>query len=271
MPGSHASVFDDPDDFAAALGRDGVVGLLPTGRGQFRARLTRVALHRLRLSFAEEKEPRIAFHIVPAGHILIAFPTVSGQSAVWGGIAVRAGEIVGFGPQQPLHIRAVGPYCWGSILVPSVELCEYGRALGGCELAVPAAARWAPRASVRRLRHFHRAAIRMAEARCSSLADTEAAHGLEQQLIHALVDCLSAGAAECDAPAAGRDLLARFEDELRYRPPQRIADICATLAVSQPMLRACCRQHLGMPPGRYLRLRAQASRRSGSVSDRAPM
>lgn len=260
MPGSNSSVFGDPDEFAAALGRDGVVGLLPTGRGQFCARLTQVALHRLRLSFAEEKEPRIAFHVVPPDRVLVAFPIGAALSAVWGGIAVRAGEIVSFGPGQPLHIRAGSPCCWGSVLMPCADFLEYGRALSGCELVMPVAARWRPpRASLRRLFHFHRAAIRMAEARSGSLADMEAAHGLEQQLIHALVECLSAGTAECEAPAAARDrdLLARFEDSLRNEPSPRIADICTMVGVSQRVLRARCKEQLGMPPSGYLRLRAQ--------------
>jgi hypothetical protein len=35
----------------------------------------------------------------------------------------------------------------------------------------------------------------MAQTRPQALADAEAAHGLEQQLIHAVVDCLSSGSA----------------------------------------------------------------------------
>jgi len=44
MPGSRASVFGEAEDFQAALSADRVAGLLVTGRGQFRARLTQVRL-----------------------------------------------------------------------------------------------------------------------------------------------------------------------------------------------------------------------------------
>jgi len=67
MPGSRASVFGEAEDFQAALSADGVAGLLVTGRGQFRARLTQVALERLRLAAVEEGQSRIAFIAVPAG------------------------------------------------------------------------------------------------------------------------------------------------------------------------------------------------------------
>jgi len=52
MPGSVTSVFSEPGDFEAALREEGGLGLLVTGRGQFRARLTQVKLHRMRLSAA---------------------------------------------------------------------------------------------------------------------------------------------------------------------------------------------------------------------------
>jgi hypothetical protein len=47
MPGSVTSMFSEPDEFETALRKEGALGLLVTGRGQFRARLTQIALHRL--------------------------------------------------------------------------------------------------------------------------------------------------------------------------------------------------------------------------------
>ena len=83
MPGSVTSVFSEPEDFEAALREDGVVSMLITGPGRFRARLTRVTLHRLRLLVAEEHLPRIAFVAVPADAIPVLLPTGSGSSPLW--------------------------------------------------------------------------------------------------------------------------------------------------------------------------------------------
>ena len=103
----------------------------------------------------------------------------------------------------------------------------------------------------------------MAEVRPVILVDAEAAHGLEQQLIHALVECLSAGPAHETAPATLRhqDIVVRFEGLLEAQPERnlRIAEICAALGVSEKTLRSVSAEHLGMSPTRYLRLRRMYS------------
>jgi AraC-like DNA-binding protein len=258
MPGSLASVFGELEDFEAALREDGVLGMLITGPGRFRVRLTQITLHRLRLLAAEEHLPRIAFVAVPADAVLVLLPIGSGSSPLWGGIGIRAGEIMTLGPGLRVHARTDGPCRWGAIRLPAEHLARYGRALSGAELAVPQlVARWQPPPAARReLHQLHRAANRAVEIRSGLLADGEAAHGLEQQLINALVDCLSAGPLDEDVSAhRHRDILAQFEDLLEMQPFLRVAEICAAVGVSDRMLRSCCEEQLGVSPSSYLRLR----------------
>jgi AraC-like DNA-binding protein len=258
VPSSVTSVFSEPDDFHAALREDGVLGMLITGPGRFRARLTQITLHRLRLLAAEEHLPRIAFVAVPADAILVLLPIGGGSSPIWGGMAMRAGEIITIGPDQRVHARTDGPCRWGTIRLPAQDLARYGRALSGAGFAVPQfVARWQPPPADRReLRQLHQAAIRAAEIRAGLLAHGEAAHGLDQQLIHSLVECLSAGSMDEDVSAQRhRDILARFEGLLEMQPFLRLAEICAAFGVSDRMLRKCCDEHLGVSPSSYLRLR----------------
>jgi AraC-like DNA-binding protein len=258
VPRTLTSVFSEPDDFQAASREEGVVGFLVTGRGQFRARLTQIALHRLRLAGGEEELSRVAFITVPADMVLVSFPIGERASPVWGGIETRTGEMMTLGAGERVYARSSGPCGWGAIQVPAEDLVEYGRTLSGDGFVVPPAARWRPpTVAGRNLRSLHRAAIRMAEARSGTLIDIEAVHGLEQQLIHALIECLSAGSAEEETPAARRHraIPARFEDLLLAEPFPQITEICAALDVSARMLRECCKKHLGMGPGRYRRLR----------------
>ena len=257
MPGSRASVFGEPEDFEAALSADGVAGLLVTEHGQFRARLTQVELDHLRLTAVEESQPRIAFVTVPAGAILVSFPIEEGPSPIWGGTEVRMGEMITFGGGERLHARTLGPSRWGAVQAADQQLVRYGRALSGAAFVVPPAARWRPPpAAMRQLRHLHRAAIRMAEARAGALTDAQAAHGLEQQLIHALIECLSTGVTDNEPSAARhRGVLARFEDLLVAEPSLRMADMCAALGASDRLLRECCKKHLGMGPSGYRRVR----------------
>jgi AraC-like DNA-binding protein len=251
-------VFGEAEDFEAALSADGVGGLLVTGHGQFRARLTQVELDQLRLTAVEESQPRIASVTVPAGTILVSFPIEEGPSPVWGGTEVRTGEMITFGRGQRLHATTLGPSRWGAIQAVDQQLTRYGRVLTGAGFAVPHAARWRPPpAAARQLRYLFRAAIRMAEARAGALTDAQAAHGLEQQLIHALIECLATGLTEHETSAAcrHRGILARFEDLLVAEPSLRMAEICAALGISGRMLRECCKKHLGTGPSCYLRLR----------------
>ncbi len=140
MPSSVTSVFSEAEDFEVALREEGCLGLLVTGPGAFRARLTRVALHRLRLSAAEEHLPRVALVAVPADMILVSLPSGSGPALIWGGVRLGAGDIMTLGAGRRLHMRTDGPCRWGPIWLPAAELARYGGAMMGAAFAVPCAA-----------------------------------------------------------------------------------------------------------------------------------
>jgi AraC-like DNA-binding protein len=255
MPGSFTAVFGEPDDYQAALSAAGVLTLLVTGHGQFHARLTEIGLHRLRLAAGEEETARIAALAVPAGTVLVALAVGGRKPPMWAGAEPEAAEILTAGPGERLHERTRGATRWGRIQVPQCDLAEYGCSLTGRLLAAPPGiARWRPApTAIRTLRQLHRTAVGIARFRPDPLADDAAAHGLEQQLIHALIKCLSSATVHRETPAARRhrDLLARFEDLLAAGSLRPMADLAAGLGVSERLLRACCVVHLGMSPARY--------------------
>jgi AraC family ethanolamine operon transcriptional activator len=258
MPGSVISLFSELDEFQAALREDGVFNLLNTEKGQFRARLTQVTLHHLRLSAGDEYLSRVGFVAVPGDTLLLALPLGDRPAPVWGGIEMRVGELITVGPGQRVHARSDGSCQWGAIRLLAEEFIQYGGALRGAEFIVPSVAKWRPpRAALRQLRHLHHAAMRTAEARSGVPADSEAAHGLEQQVIHALVESLSAGPVyeETETARRHRGILGRFEELLEAEPPPTISHIVAALGVSPRMLRECCGKNLGMDPSCYRRLR----------------
>jgi hypothetical protein len=74
MPSSVSQTFDEQDEFETAFRAEGCHGLVVTGRGQFRAQLTQIALHFLHLSAAEEQLARVAFMAVPGDMVLLTFP-----------------------------------------------------------------------------------------------------------------------------------------------------------------------------------------------------
>jgi len=243
------------------LRTEGCLGLLVTGRGRFRARLTQVSLHHFRLSATDEQLPRITFLAVPDDTIVVSLPRDHGFAAICGGIRIGAGEIMTLGAGERLHVRTEGRCRWGWIWLPALELVRYGSALTGTAFAISSAARsWRPRPAIgRHLRHLHSAAIRLVESGSNALADGEAAHGLEQQLIETLVEALSTGAAiETSAATRERqDVALRLEALLQTQPerPFRMAEICAALGVSEQTLRLSCEEQLGMGPIEYARRR----------------
>jgi hypothetical protein len=109
----------------------------------------------------------------------------------------------------------------GVDLFPTAELVSYGSALTGEAFAVPSAGRWRLRpAMIRHLRHLHSAGIRAAEDSSKVFIGGEEAHGLEQQLIEARVECLSNGSvieATC-AIGGHQDVAVRFAALLQAQP-----------------------------------------------------
>lgn len=261
MPVSVTSVFTEPDDLAAALTHEGSRRLVVTGQGQFRARLTRVALDSLRLLAGDELLARIAFVGVPDHMVLVALPRGAHPAPIYGGISMQAGEIMTLGPGTCAHIRTDGPSRWSAILAPVRDLARYGRDLTDNAFARPMCIRqWRPpRTASRHLQHLHATAIRAIEFRQGELIGREAAHGLDQQILEDVIECLSNGSVATKTPFMGRHLhiMVRFETLLENESDaaQPLAGIAATLGVSPRVLRYCCQMHIGMTPAAYLRLR----------------
>ena len=266
MPRSVMSVFSEPDEFQAALREEGVLNLLVTGPGKFRTRLTQVTLHHLRLLAGEERLSRIVFAAVPVDTLFVSWPVDDRPGPIWDGVGLRVGEMITLGPGQRIHSRTDGLCHWAAIRLSAEELAQYARALTGAAFVVPPVARWQPpRGALRQLRYFHQAAVRTAKAPSGVLADKETAHGLEQQMIHVLVQSLSKGPidAETEATCRRRGTVARFEDLLEAEPIPRITEIGPSLGISPRMLRDFCKKNLGMGPSRYRRLRGmQRARRA---------
>jgi AraC-like DNA-binding protein len=261
MPAITTSVFSVPEDFQAALCDEGAASLVVTGHGRFLARLTKVELHLLRLAAAEEHLPRIGFLAVPAD-MIVSFPVGNRPAPIYGGVRPLKGQIMTFAPGHRLHVRTEGPGHWGAIWLPSQELAGYFKDLTGSTLTVPGHAQlWRPPPAVgRRLLQLHAAAVRAAEVRPEVIVDAEAAHGMEQQLIDALVECLSAGPLKVKKQVSQKHqgIAARFEDLLQTQPDRhlRVEDLSKAIGVSDRLLRRCCTEDLGMSPTSYIRLRA---------------
>ena len=260
MRGSVISAFSEPEEFEVAMSGKGHIDLIFTGKGRFRAQSTEVRLLHLRLASVDERLPRIAFFRAPPETILVALSNGQGTAPIWGGIRMQGGELITLGAGQCAHMRTEGPCRWGAIWLPVRQLIHYGGALTGAATPPPPAlCHWQP--PLRLGRQLHRllwAAVRTTEARSLLIAGAAAAHGLEQQLIHLLVDCLSAKPIGMAAPAMQRriEMMTKFEVLIRSHREDKLSAsfISAALGVSARRLREHCKDHLGMSPMSYVRL-----------------
>jgi AraC-like DNA-binding protein len=260
MPSSGTSTYVDPDDYQAMF-REGRINLVLARAAGFKARQTWVEFGHLHLLRSEENLPRIAYVSLAPERMFVGFPKDSGSLPIWGGVKLRSGDIVMHGRGERMHYRTSAASRWGYISLAPEHLAAYGRAIAGFDLAAPTVGRiLRPTGRAKaELLSLHAQACHLAETKPKMIAHPEVARSLEQQLAHALVDCLIADEVYDPTPTKRhyRNIIARFEKVLvgRLDRPLRVPDVCATIEVSERTFRTCCAEFLGLSPGLYIRLR----------------
>ncbi len=108
-----------------------------------------------------------------------------------------------------------------------------------------------------RLRHLHAKICDLAATTPSILSHSEAARALENEVLHALVNCFVGSGGHVPTQRRHIEIVNAFERVLTQRlsEPLTVARISAEIGVPERTMRACCLDILGMSPSRYLRLR----------------
>jgi AraC-like DNA-binding protein len=260
MPSSAVRVFTNPDDYAASI-RATNAEFTVTGRGQFTAKLTRIDLHRLWMQRAFDNLPRIAHPTSIAGRAPVSFRTKPGPSLLTDGLEMHSTNIVHHSDGQSYYRRSSGLAAYASMSLPVGDMVSFGAAIAGIDLTPPKdpLIHRPPRSALAKLQRLHAAAGDLAEKAPEIIANPEAARGLEQALIEAMVGCLGARPRRDNSLAQGQHaiVMRRFRRAVEENPeqPLYIPEICKAIGVSDRTLRLCCQEHLGMGPKRYLLLR----------------
>lgn len=270
------SVMSDPYTLRDALRAEGLIDFAITGEGHCRARLTQVTLDGLRVAAIEETLPRIAFVKVPADRVLISLPLDRASRLYWGSMSGRADELVTLTSGAEIHTRIEGPCRWGNIWFSVENFARYTKALLGQTLALPDhACIWRPPSgTARALRRAHAETIRAAETRPTAIGEAEPAHGLEQQLVHAAIDCLAGRPSPPSRASQRRHRLMSSLERLVADHPHgdlTVAALSGALGVSDHALRRSCKLQLGMSPSSYLRLcRRRSTASAPAATNRRP-
>lgn len=261
MIGSRVLAFTDPLPYQDAI--RAVQGeVFVTERGEYHAELIQINLPRLWLQRGYESLPRILRAEVSTSRAPIDFlPEASPPMTRNSGQDLSHDDIVFHGVGSTVHRRDSAASHWAAMSLSAEELSATAAVISGHDLSAPPDTTLIRPAgtSMARLRNLHEATVRLAKAAPEMLKISEVARALEQALLHAMITCLSEGRPIAAGGGTRRHatIVARLEQLLaeNYDQPLYLAEICAATGVSERTLRACCHEHLGMGPIRYLWLR----------------
>ena len=260
MPSSTARTFSDPDDYAAAI-RQGTVETTITERGCFNAKLIRIDLHCLWMQRLSENLPRILHVDGWGGRAIITFRTQTGPSLLHNGVELQPENIVRLSAGQSFYQHSRGGVGFAGMSLPVADMGSLGATMAGSELTPPRDTLIVtpPPGAMAKLQRLHAAAAHLAENAPEIIANASAAHGLEQELIEAMVGCVGTSEVHEDSVAQRQHelIMRRFRRVVEENPekPLYIPEICKTIGVSERTLRVCCQEQLGVGPKRYLLFR----------------
>jgi AraC-like DNA-binding protein len=268
MPDSAVRTFTDPEAYHAAMRHAQAEGVV-TARGNFRAESTTIQLDRLSLQRSKETLPRTVYSAIDPKVFGIVFATCTDQQAYVNGHEFSRGDVIVFRAGSMGHNRSSTACQWGSIALTHQDAATAGEKIIGRELIAPQFTRRVtpPPLLLSRLLSLHEAAGHLAKTAPDILVQPEVARSLEQGLLHAMVACINGGETAQTSSAHRRHaaVLRRLEEVLEANPDRTLymAEICAAAGASDRTLRACCQEHLGMSPMRYLWLRRMHLARRG--------
>ena len=256
---SRVLCFTDPLACQAAFPYSDIE-VLPTTK-DFRIEMTQVAMSRLWLQRIHLSSPTVSTATSKPGRRSIGFLTESNLSPYHHcGIEVMPGDLI-VNTLEAEHRRCGSGLDYGSMSIPTDEFDTAAEAITGGELMEESEARiFHPHPQLMsRLLKLHRAIGQLAHDTPDILQLPQVLRALENEFVHVMVRCL-ADAVDAKASSDGRRhdaIIARFEQflEANRDRPLYVTEICAAIGVAERTLRACCEEHLGMGPIRFLTLR----------------
>lgn len=263
MPSSVVRSFTDPDEYAAATGqrRNYRADVTVAQPGRFQGKLFNIDLHTLWMQHFSQNlrtTSRVEF-LTPRAIIL--FPTHPHPELARDGVGLSFNSIMRSPADHNYSFRASVAAEFGSMSLPIEEMAHLSRTMVGHDLSPPANPLMVmpPLNSIAKLRRLHAAARDLAECAPQVLEHLEAARGLEQALIEAMMHCLDSREVHEDRAAVRQHaaIMRRFHDviERHLDEPLYIPELSKAVGTSVRTLIACCQEHLGMGPKRFLLLR----------------
>jgi AraC-like DNA-binding protein len=258
MPSSSVRTFTDPDEYAAASAVSNRQ-IIVTGRGKFVAKHAFVNFQSLLLQHFSNNLPTVVRFDLSGKHAIVAFQTRPGLNLVKAGIEVdfRSVDRLRF---DGAYTQRSASESYGNVALPLEKMASLGGVIERDLASLRDGLIVTPTPSaIARLRRLNSAAVDLAEDAPTVLAHPDAARGLEQALIEAMMRCFESGEAHEDTAAQRQHalIMRRFHRvvEEHLEEPLYIPELCKEVGASERTLNTCCHEHLGMGPKHYLLLR----------------
>jgi AraC-like DNA-binding protein len=261
MPSSAITNYLDPYEYQRTV-RSVDLQVYVTERGKFEANLTRIKLDRLLMQRARLSLPTVTHSVVAKDRRMIFLQFDPDQAPILhSGIEVPPSDIVCYPLGSEHHYRTSTSYHCGGMSLTQEDFAALAKVLVGYELTAPATMRVVrpPPALMSQLLTLHKAVADLAATAPKMLEHPEVARAMEQELVRAMIACLTDPATEERYRSSLQRLIVmqRFEQMLEAQQDDSlyITDVCAGIGVSERTLRMHCQEQLRMGPHRYLWLR----------------
>jgi AraC-like DNA-binding protein len=205
--------------------------------------------------------PQISTFVIRPGRKSITFLTERTSTTLQHcGVEVSPGDIA-IDDDRIAHYRCGANLHIGGMSLAIDDLNTATRAIAGRDFPETLQKRVTRPSSMlmSRLRKLHRIVSQLAHDIPDILEQPQVCRALEEQLSYVMIRCLteSIGIETTVGTRRHDAIVARFEEYLAAHldRPLYLTEICAGIGVAERTLRACCEEHLGMGPVRYLTLR----------------
>ena len=259
MLGSIVRTFTDPYDYQS-FSPNAERKIVVTVPGKYEAESAAINLHRLLTERAWQSLPTISHSATRAGRVTFSIqPDVNRPPAIFGGTEVRPDEIIVRPSGTEHYCRAPAHMQRGSLSLAADEFAAVARTVIGRDLIAPTdpyVMRPQP-APMSHLLSLHKVVNDLVVTAPDILTQAEVAKAIEQEMLRAMIYCVTAPAATDRLRPARQSVMRRFEQviEAHVDEPLYITDICAAVGVSERLLRAICHEHMAVSPHKYLWLR----------------
>src|SRR4051812_27214644 len=192
-PSNTVQEFSDPHEYQSLI-RAADVRINLTAPGHYRAKLTKMDLHRLWMQRGESSLPYVVHSAPRRDRGIVSFLADARQApSRHNGLELLPGTILAGAPGTEFHRRSPGGR-WAAMSLTLEDLATAGQAIAGRELTAPRATQVIrpPPHLMSRLLQLHKAAGQLAETVPDVLAHPEIARAMEQALVQVMVECLTA-------------------------------------------------------------------------------